>query len=64
VDKLVLFGPAPWFASDSCNILSWYHRCKREFLDRWRDALDGQLGDPEVCNAHGEIMAVDEVGAT
>ena len=74
VDKLVLFGPAPWFASDAApaqmpepgapTLLQ-----TREFLlqRRWQDHVhcDGQLEDPEVCEAYWrEIMAVDEVGAT
>ena len=74
VDKLVLFGPAPWFASDAPpaqfpepgapTLLQ-----TREFLldRRWRDHVrcDGQLEDPEVCDAYWrEIMALDEVGST
>jgi len=74
VDKLVLFGPAPWFANDAApaqmpepgapTLLQ-----TREFLlhRRWQDHVhcDEQLEDPEVCNAYWrEIMAVDEVGAT
>jgi pimeloyl-ACP methyl ester carboxylesterase len=74
VDKLVLFGPAPWFADDSPpeqmpepgapTILQ-----TREFLldRRWRDHVHcaGQLEDPEVCDHYWrEIMAVDKVGAT
>jgi pimeloyl-ACP methyl ester carboxylesterase len=74
VDKLVLFGPAPWFPSDAPpaqfpelgapTLLQ-----TREFLldRRWRDHVhcDGQLEDPAVCDAYWrEIMAVDEVGAT
>jgi len=73
VDKLVLFGPAPYFAKDeppaqmpeagSPAILQ-----TREFLlhRRWQDHVrcEGQLEDPEVCNAvWRELMAVDEVGA-
>jgi len=73
VDKLVLFGPAPWFSSEeppaqmpepgAPTLLQ-----TREFLldRRWRDHVrcEGQLEDPEVCNAYWrEIMAVDEVGA-
>jgi pimeloyl-ACP methyl ester carboxylesterase len=73
VDKLVLFGPAPYFASDeapgampepgSPAILQ-----SREFLlhRRWQDHVrcEGQLEDPEVCNAMWrELMALDEVGA-
>lgn len=74
VDKLVLFGPAPWFASDAPpaqfpepgapTLLQ-----TREFLldRRWRDHVrcDGQLEDPQVCDAYWrEIMALDEVGST
>lgn len=74
VDKLVLFGPAPWFASDSPpaqfpepgapTLLQ-----TREFLldRRWRDHVrcEGQLEHPEVCDAYWRaIMALDEVGST
>ena len=74
VDKLVLFGPAPWFPNEeppaempepgAPTLLQ-----TREFLldRRWRDHVhgEGQIEDPEVCNAYWrEIMAVDEVGAT
>ena len=74
VDKLVLFGPAPWFAADSPpaqypepgapTLLQ-----TREFLldRRWRDHVrcEGQLEDPEVCDAYWRaIMALDEVGST
>jgi pimeloyl-ACP methyl ester carboxylesterase len=73
VDKLVLYGPAPYFPSDTPpaqmpepgapTLLQ-----SREFLlhRRWQDDVrcDGQLEDPEVCNQYWrEIMAVDEVGA-
>jgi pimeloyl-ACP methyl ester carboxylesterase len=73
VDKLVLFGPAPWFPNDNPpeqmpepgapTLLQ-----TREFLlhRRWQDHVrcDGQLEDPDVCNQYWqEIMAVDEVGA-
>lgn len=73
VDKLVLFGPAAFFASDepppqmpepgAPMILQ-----SREFLlhRRWQDHVrcPGQLEDPEVCNAMWrELMALDEVGA-
>jgi pimeloyl-ACP methyl ester carboxylesterase len=73
VDKLVLFGPAPWFPTErppaqmpepgAPTLLQ-----TREFLlhRRWQDYVrcEGQLEDPEVCNAYWrEIMAVDEVGA-
>ena len=73
VDKLILFGPAPYFSSDEppaqmpepgapCILQS------REFLlhRRWQDFVrcDGQLEDREVCNAvWRELMALDEVGA-
>ena len=74
VDKLVLFGPAPWFEADSPptefpapgapTLLQ-----TREFLldRRWRDHVrcDGQLEDPAVCDAYWQaIMALDEVGST
>jgi pimeloyl-ACP methyl ester carboxylesterase len=73
VDKLVLFGPAPWFPNDepppqmpepgAPTLLQ-----TREFLlhRRWQDHVhcDGQLEDPAVCDAYWKaIMAVDEVGA-
>jgi pimeloyl-ACP methyl ester carboxylesterase len=73
VDKLVLFGPAPWFPNDNPpkqvpepgapTLLQ-----TREFLlhRRWQDHVrcEGQLEDPEVCNHYWQaIMAVDEVGA-
>ena len=73
VDKLVLFGPAPWFPNEAPpaqmpepgapTLLQ-----TREFLldRRWRDHVHGddQIEDPEVCNAYWRaIMAVDEVGA-
>ncbi len=73
VDKLVLFGPAPWFPNEAPpaqmpepgapTLLQ-----TREFLldRRWRDHVhcDDQIEDPEVCNAYWRaIMAVDEVGA-
>ncbi len=73
VDKLVLFGPAPWFPNDNPpeqmpepgapTLLQ-----TREFLlhRRWQDFVrcDGQLEDPDVCNHYWQaIMAVDEVGA-
>lgn len=73
VDKLVLFGPAAFFASDepppqipepgAPTILQ-----SREFLlhRRWQDQVrcEGQLEDPEVCNAMWQaLMALDEVGA-
>ena len=73
VDKLVLFGPAPWFPNDNPpaqmpepgapTLLQ-----TREFLlhRRWQDHVrcDGQLEDPEVCNHYWQaIMAIDEVGA-
>ncbi|MCC7486014.1 MAG: alpha/beta fold hydrolase [Burkholderiales bacterium] len=74
VDKLVLFGPAPWFPNEepparmpepgAPTLLQ-----TREFLleRRWRDHVhcEGQIEDPGVCDAYWrEIMAVDEVGAT
>ena len=74
VNKLVLFGPAPFFPSDdppmqmpepgAPTILQ-----SREFLldRRWRDHVRcaGQLEDPEVCNAlWQELMALDPIGAS
>jgi pimeloyl-ACP methyl ester carboxylesterase len=73
VDKLVLFGPAPFFASDEPSaqmpepgapaILQ-----TKEFLlhRRWQDHVrcEGQLEDPEVPNAMWrELMQLDDVGA-
>jgi pimeloyl-ACP methyl ester carboxylesterase len=73
VDKLVLFGPAPYFPKDEAPgampepgapaILQ-----TKEFLlhRRWQDHVrcEGQLEDAEVCNAMWrELMALDEVGA-
>lgn len=73
VDKIVLFGPAPFFPTDDAPaqmpeagapaILQ-----SREFLlhRRWQDHVrcEGQLEDPEVCSAvWSELMALDEVGA-
>ena len=73
VDKLVLFGPAPFFPTDdppkampepgSPAILQ-----TREFLlhRRWQDHVkcEGQLEDPEVPDAMWrELMQLDEVGA-
>jgi pimeloyl-ACP methyl ester carboxylesterase len=74
VDKLVLFGPAPWFPNEepparmpepgAPTLLQ-----TREFLlhRRWQDHVhcEGQLEDPNVCDEYWKaIMAVDEVGAT
>jgi pimeloyl-ACP methyl ester carboxylesterase len=74
VDKLVLFGPAPWFPNEeppaqmpepgAPTLLQ-----TREFLlhRRWQDHVhcEGQLEDPAVCDEYWKaIMAVDEVGAT
>ncbi|HEV7803819.1 MAG TPA: alpha/beta fold hydrolase [Burkholderiales bacterium] len=73
VDKIVLFGPAPFFASDEPSaqmpepgapaILQ-----TKEFLlhRRWQDHVrcEGQLEDPEVPNAMWrELMQLDDVGA-
>ena len=73
VEKLVLFGPAPFFPSDeppaempepgAPAILQ-----TREFLlnRRWQDHVrcEGQLEDPGVCEAVWRaLMALDEVGA-
>ena len=74
VDKLVMFGPAPYFARDTPPaqmpepgapmILQ-----SREFLlhNRWQDHVkcDGQLEDPAVCDVvWRELMAMDALGAT
>jgi pimeloyl-ACP methyl ester carboxylesterase len=73
VDKLVMFGPSSYFASDAPPaqlpepgapmILQ-----SREFLldRRWRDHVqcDGQLEDPTVCDEVWKaLMAVDPLGA-
>jgi pimeloyl-ACP methyl ester carboxylesterase len=73
VDKLVLFGPAPFFATDeppkqipepgAPAILQ-----TREFLlhRRWQDHVrcEGQLEDPEVPSAMWrELMQLDSIGA-
>jgi hypothetical protein len=73
VDRLVMFGPAPYFEADtppaampepgSPMILQ-----SRDFLlhNRWQDHVhgDGQLEDPAVCDAvWRELMEVDTVGA-
>ena len=73
VDKLVLFGPSPYFANEAPpaempeagapTILQ-----SREFLlhRRWQDHVRcaGQLEDPAVCEAvWRELMAVDTLGA-
>jgi len=73
VDKLVMFGPAPYFESDAPPaqypapgapmILQ-----SRDFLlhNRWQDHVrcDGQLEDPAVCDAlWRELMEVDTLGA-
>ena len=73
VEKLVLFGPAPFFAREeppsevpepgAPAILQ-----TKEFLlhRRWQDHVrcEGQLEDPQVCNAvWRELMALDEVGS-
>jgi pimeloyl-ACP methyl ester carboxylesterase len=72
VDKLVLYGPSPWFAKDdppaqmpepgAPTVLQ-----TREFLlhNRWQNHVhgEGQLDDPEVPDEYWKaIMAVDEVG--
>jgi pimeloyl-ACP methyl ester carboxylesterase len=74
VDKLVLFGPAPWFPNEqppaqmpepgAPTLLQ-----TREFLlhRRWQDHVrcEGQLEDTNICDEYWKaIMAVDEVGAT
>ncbi|MDB5811383.1 MAG: hypothetical protein JWN94_3505 [Betaproteobacteria bacterium] len=74
VDKLVMFGPSPFFASEtpptqmpepgSPSILQ-----SREFLlhRRWQDHVhcEGQLEDPAICDEVWKaLMAVDPVGAT
>ena len=73
VEKLVLFGPAPYFDRDeppaempepgAPAILQ-----TKEFLlhRRWQDHVrcEGQLEDAKVCDAMWrELMALDEVGA-
>jgi pimeloyl-ACP methyl ester carboxylesterase len=73
VDKFVMFGPSPYFATDkppsqypepgSPMILQ-----SKEFLlhRRWQDHVKcaGQLEDPAVCEAvWRELMAVDTLGA-
>ncbi|MGE5523637.1 MAG: alpha/beta hydrolase [Rhodospirillaceae bacterium] len=74
VDKLVLFGPAPWFESDDPPVEMPEPGAPtllqtREFLlhNRWQDHVhgEGQLEDPRVCDEYWKaIMKVDEVGAT
>jgi pimeloyl-ACP methyl ester carboxylesterase len=74
VDKLVLFGPAPWFPNEAPPVRMPEPGAPtllqtREFLlhRRWQDHVhgDGQLEDPNVCDEYWKaIMAVDEVGAT
>jgi pimeloyl-ACP methyl ester carboxylesterase len=74
VEKLVLFGPAPWFPREeppaqmpepgAPTLLQ-----TREFLlhRRWQDHVhcEGQIEDANVCDEYWKaIMAVDEVGAT
>jgi pimeloyl-ACP methyl ester carboxylesterase len=74
VDKLVMFGPSPYFASDAPPaqmpepgapmILQ-----SREFLlhRRWQDNVHGkgQLEDPAVCDEVWKaLMAMDTLGAT
>ena len=74
VDKLVLFGPAPWFPNETAARADAASRERRRCSRRANScctaagrttcAAKGQLEDPEVCNAYWrEIMAVDEVGA-
>jgi pimeloyl-ACP methyl ester carboxylesterase len=73
VDKLVLYGAAPWFARDEPPVPMPEPGAPtllqtREFLlhRRWQDHVhcEGQIEDPEVCNAYWrELMVVDEVGA-
>lgn len=73
VDKLVMFGPSPYFASEAPPaqmpeagapmILQ-----SREFLlhRRWQDNVqcEGQLEDPGVCDAVWQaLMAVDTLGS-
>jgi pimeloyl-ACP methyl ester carboxylesterase len=74
VDKIVMFGIAPFFDSEdppkivpeegAPTILQ-----TRDFLlnNRWRDHVHGefQLEDPEVCNElWKELMAADPIGAS
>ena len=73
VDKLVLFGPAPYFPREETPAEMPERGAPailqtREFLlhRRWQDHVrcEGQLEDPEVCNAMWrELMKLDEVGA-
>jgi pimeloyl-ACP methyl ester carboxylesterase len=74
VDKLVMFGPAPYFESDAAPAQMPEQGApmilqSRDFLlhNRWQDHVrcDGQLEDPAVCDAvWRELMEVDSVGAT
>lgn len=73
VDKLILFGPSPYFTSETRPAQAPEPGApmilqSREFLlrRRWQDQVrcDGQLEDPAVCEAMWrELMAVDTVGA-
>ena len=73
VDKLVMFGPSPFLPNEdppaempergAPTLLQ-----SKDFLlhNRWQDFVkcDGQLEDPEVCNAvWRELIALDPVGA-
>ncbi|MGZ8269461.1 MAG: alpha/beta hydrolase [Burkholderiales bacterium] len=72
VDKLVLFGPAPYFAADEAPAMPeagapTILQSKTFLLHRrWQDHVrcEGQLEDPAVCDAvWRELMKLDEVGA-
>lgn len=73
VEKLVFFGPSPYFARDTPPTQSPEPGApmilqSREFLlhRRWQDHVrcDGQLEDPAVCEAMWrELMAADSLGA-
>lgn len=74
VDRLILFGAAPYFPSDDAPATMPEPGAPtllqtREFLlqRRWQDHVrcEGQLEDDAVCEAMWrEIMALDEVGST
>lgn len=74
VDKLVLFGPAPYFPNEAPPAqmpepgAPAILQSKTFLLDRrWRDHVrcEGQLEDPGVCEAlWRSLMALDEIGAT
>lgn len=73
VDKFVMFGPSPYFASDEPPAVMPEPGAPmilqtRDFLlhNRWQDHVhcEGQLEDPAVCDAvWNELMALDDVGS-